>query len=285
MKKITLFAFCLAALQQIQAQKILNHAVISTTSTIEAPEDNQIEDIQNQGNERARMFRSFTDGETKVTTYYKDSLVKTVLKTDMMRTTILRDNNTKMTTTLLEVMGRKNGFYISDEEQAAQRVKMDSMMRARRNDTGTRRPQQPARKTTEFAYTTETKKIAGYTCKKAYVVNTNILGQKDSSVVWYTTDIRMPGLTSTAASFGNFGGVTADFSALNGFVMWYQTKMQGNRTLTLAVNKIDEEKNIDDKEFAIPKDFELKPMSEMRSMFGGMGGGGRDGGGGMRMGN
>jgi hypothetical protein len=38
------------------------------------------------------------------------------------------------------------------------------------------------------------------------------------------------------------------------------------------VTKLELEPAIDDKEFTIPKEYELKPMKEMRSMFGGGGG-------------
>ena len=39
----------------------------------------------------------------------------------------------------------------------------------------------------------------------------------------------------------------------------------------IDIYKIDTEKEIEDKEFNLPKDIELKPMKEMANMFGGMG--------------
>ena len=44
--------------------------------------------------------------------------------------------------------------------------------------------------------------------------------------------------------------------------------------MTVEVTKIDLSKNVEDKEFLIPKDFEVKPMSEMRNVFGAPGAGG-----------
>ena len=37
----------------------------------------------------------------------------------MGRSTIYRDNDAKMTTTVVEAMGNKMGFFATDEEQAA----------------------------------------------------------------------------------------------------------------------------------------------------------------------
>ena len=46
--------------------------------------------------------------------------------------------------------------------------------------------------------------------------------------------------------------------------------------MTVGVTKIDLSKNVEDKEFLIPKDFEVKQMREMRNVFNGRdtGGGG-----------
>jgi hypothetical protein len=48
--------------------------------------------------------------------------------------------------------------------------------------------------------------------------------------------------------------------------------MRRNRKMQVEVTKIDLQKDIADKEFDIPKDFEVKPMKDMQNMFGGQGG-------------
>ncbi len=276
MKHLLLLSFLLPALFAGAQPKIITQAIISTTTNVVAPEEDDLENVQNQ-NARGggmAMFRNFGDGETKATTYLKNDMVKTVIKTDMGRTTIIRNNNAKLTTTLLEMMGNKNGFYITDDEQAAMRMKMDSAMRARRKDS-TQQPYRPsAENPVTISYSNDTKKIAGYTCKKAYVITTRILGLKDTMAVWYNPDIKMQNISSTGglSGFGN-AGTANGLDKIDGFVMGYEMTVRRNRKMTVEVTKIETSKDIADKEFEIPKDFVLKPMKDMQNTFGGGQGG------------
>jgi GLPGLI family protein len=272
--KHLLFIVLATCTYSLQAQPpAVKQAIIYTTTTVIAPEEEDVANVQTLGAPQgAMMFRNFGDGETKSVTYIKDDLVKTVIKTDMGRSTIIRNNATKMTTTLLEMMGNRTGFYASDEDQAQMRKRMDSMMQARPRDSGTavRRPQEPA--PVEISYTEETKKIAGYTCKKAYVIATRLLGLKDTSVVWYTPELKIENLTSTGGSgmASMFGSSAANplsgLSKIDGFVMQYETKMRRGRVMTVQVTKVETNKDIAAKEFDVPKDFDLKPMKEMQNM-------------------
>ena len=280
MRSVLLTALVFTASQSF-AQQLVKQATINTTTTVTAPEEEDISDVGAGGQGRGGgMFRNFGDGETKSVTMVKDSMVKTTLKTDMMRSTIIRNNTSKMTTTLTEMMGKKMGFYMSDDDQKAMGQRMDSMMKERSKDTVRQRA--PREKNVEIDYTsTDTKKIAGYVCKKAYIVSTNFLGQKDSLTVWYTPEFKLENLSSTGGTMG-FGNTTTGFDKINGFVMGYTRKMPRDRSMEVEVTKVDLKKDVDQKEFDIPKDFDLKPMSEMQNMFGGRGGGGATI---MRMGN
>jgi len=278
MKLFLLLSFVTGSLAAAAQPKLISQATVTTTTTVIAPEEDELQNVQNQGGPGGgpgMMFRNFGDGETKSTTYLKNDLVKTIIKTDMGRSTIIRNNGTKVTTTLMEMMGRKTGFYISDEEQVQMRKKMDSMMQNRKVDSSGAVRTRPASSENKIDIhtTDETKKIAGYTCKKAYVVTTRILGIKDSNAIWYTPEIKLQNLNSTGGTmgFGGFGS-TNGFDKVDGFVMAYEAKMPRGRKMTVEVNKIDISKEIADKEFEIPKDFEVKPMKEMQSMFGGPGG-------------
>lgn len=278
MKIVLCIFFLFSAVVAVAQPRLISQATVTTTTTVVAPEEDDLQNIQNQGGGGpGAMFRNFGDGETKSTTYLKNDLVKTIVKTDMGRTTILRDNHAKLTTTLLEIMGNKSGFFISDDEQVAMRKRIDSMMQARRTDTGSVRSR-PASSENKFDvhYTDETKKIAGYICKKAWIVTTRILGIKDSAAVWYTPEIKLQNLQSTGGTMG-FGafGTTNGFDKIDGFVMAYGGKLPRGRTMSVEVTKIDVAKEIADKEFEIPKDFVIKPMKEMQNMFGGAGGGGQ----------
>ena len=130
-------------------------------------------------------------------------------------------------------------------------------------------------------YTEETKKIAGYNCKKAYIVKTNFLGQKDSMTVWYNPEVKFETIHSTGGTsgmgslMGGAGNTMQNwFDLVDGFIMKYETPMGRGRTMEVAVTKLEINKDIAAKEFEIPKDYDVKPMKEMQNMFGGRGGGG-----------
>ena len=53
--------------------------------------------------------------------------------------------------------------------------------------------------------------------------------------------------------------------------MRFETKMRRNRTMIVEVTKLEIDKEVAEKEFTIPKDFDVKPMSEMRNMMRGGG--------------
>ena len=282
MKKIFTAVLALGSLCATAQNKITS-AIITTTTTITAPEGGQesIEDIGGQGQRGGRFSFGGAEGDTKSVTYVKDSMVKTSINTDMMRMNILRNNNSKVTTTLMEMMGKKMGFYASDADAEISRLKQDSMMQARNNKDTSKKVRKPAeKKKPEIVYGEGTKKIAGYVCNKAYVVSTNILGQKDSSVIWYSPEIQFEHMESTGGSAGLsfLSDATNSFEGIKGFVMEYDVKMPQKRNMHVVVNKIETNKDVKDKEFEIAKDFELKPMSEMRTMFSGLGGGPSGGG-------
>ena len=280
--KAIFFSMMLIASTHLMAQpQLIRQAVVSTTTTVIAPEGEDVQNIQGGGGGGNQMFRNFGDGETKSTTYLKDSMVKTIMKSDIGRSTIIRNNEAKLTTTLLEIMGNKTGFYITDAEQAEMKIKMDSMMEARRN-ADTTRPKRTSNNTVnpvEISYVEGSKKIAGYDCKRALVITTRLLGIKDSVAVWYNPDIKLHHIASTGgtSSFGGFGNV-GNFTSLNGldkidgFVMQYEMNMRRGRRMIVEVTKIDLKKEVAEKEFEIPKDFEVKPMKEFQSMMQGAGG-------------
>lgn len=284
MKAIILLA-SLTITASVSAQPpVIRQAIISTTTNVIAPDTEDVQNIQGGGG-GGFSFRNFGDGETKSTTILKDDKVKTILKNDMGRSTIIRDNQAKMTTTLLEIMGNKTGFYISDDEQADMRVKMDSMMKARRAQSGdSSMPRQVNTATNvEISYVDGTKKIAGYECKKALVITTRLLGIKDTVAVWYNPEFKLNNIVSTGGTSamggfggGNFGNFTSlgGLDKIDGFVMQYEMNMRRGRRMVVEVTKIDLKKEVAEKEFDIPKDFEVKPMKEFQGMMqGGPGGG------------
>ena len=285
MKLFLSILFTVLTTALVAQPSLVKQATINTTTNVIAPEEEDVQNLQNsQGQGPGGMnFRNMMDGETKFVTYLKNDLVKTQIKSEMGRSTIIRDNDKKLTTTIIEMMGNKMGFYITDAEQVEMQQKRDSMMRERRSkDTGAaKRPVQPANYEPEIniSYTTEIKKIAGYPCTKAYVITTRFLGRKDTAVVWYTPAFKLQSISSTGGfsglgMMGNMmGGALNGFDKIDGFVMRYEANMPRGRRMEVEVTKVDLTSNINDKEFDLPKDIEIKPMKEMQGMFGGGRGG------------
>ncbi len=273
MKKILPLIFVFAAGTAVAQTKTVSQAVITTKTTIVSPEgedDGAPPPPPAPEGAEVRTFRFGGDGETKSVTILKGDLVKTFTETDMSRTTVIRDNAKKMTTTLMEMMGNKTGFYASDADQEEMRKRMDSLMQTRNQQGMGNNGQQVA--SSEISYVDGSKKIAGLQCKKAYIIATRKNGTKDSSVVWYCPDFKLQGLASTGGAgntFGfGFGGRTTTLGGLNdlaGFPMQYEMKMNRGRKMIVEVTKIVTDKEIADKEFDIPKDFTLKSAKEMQN--------------------
>lgn len=92
--------------------------MVTTKTTIVATEESQEISVPacNEAGEQLRITRFGGDGESNTTTWLKNGLTKTFSESEMSRTTIIRDNSKKITTTIMEIMGKKTGFYATDED-------------------------------------------------------------------------------------------------------------------------------------------------------------------------
>jgi len=276
MKRILVLLILTAPVAVFAQPKMITQATITTKTTIVAPDDDdnapQTMSTGPDGQE-VRVMRFGGDGETKTITWLKNDLTKTFSESEMGRTTVIRDNTKKITTTIMEMMGRKTGFYATDQDQEDMRKRMDSLMKARGSQGqavtfGTGGPGGAANFNIE--YKDESKKISGYDCKKALIIATRGNGKKDTTAVWYTPEFKLQGLASTGGSLGGFGGFTAGGASssgmelLNGFPLQYERNMPRGRKMTVQVTKITIDKEIADKEFEVPKDIEVKPMKDMQ---------------------
>jgi hypothetical protein len=167
-------------------------------------------------------------------------------------------------------MGRKTGFYATDEDQQEMRKRMDSMMQGRGGQNNVRMmggPNTPA--VYSIVYIDEAKKVSGYNCKKALVIGTRSTGA-DTTVVWYCPDFKIQNLPSTGGAAAGFGGFNmtsgpTGMEDLNGFPMEYERNLRGGRKMTVQVTKLVIDKDINDKEFELPKDIDIKPMKDMQN--------------------
>jgi len=267
MKRIITLLCFLPGLAAYAQPRSLNQAVIITKTTIVAPDDDEPAQTSTVGanGEEIRVMRFGGDGETQTTTWLKNDLVKTFSESESSRNTVIRDNTKKITTTIMEMMGRKMGFYATDEEQEQMRKQMDSMMRSR-NDAQRPNAEAPVY---EIVNLDESKKIAGYACKKALIIAKRS-SRSDTTMVWFIPDLKLQGIASTGGALGGFGGMSTmvgsgGMDLLAGFPMQYERTMNRGRKMTVQVTKLITDKEIDDKEFAIPKDVEIKPMKDMQN--------------------
>lgn len=273
MKRIFTLLFISVSIAGYAQPRLLTQAMVTTKTTIVAPEGDEPPSQSNTGpnGEEIRVMRFGGEGETKTTTWLKNDLTKTFSESEMGRTTVIRDNSKKITTTIMEMMGRKNGFYATDDDQAIMRKRMDSMMQSRSGQNASFGGGNNTPAVYSIIYIDESKKISGYNCKKALVIATRANGKSDTTTtVWYCPDFKIQNLPSTGGGGGGFGGfnVTAGLNGLEdlaGFPMQYERKMGRGRKMTVDVTKLIIDKDVEDKEFTIPKDIEIKAMKDMQS--------------------
>ena len=97
MKKIITLFFLTATVVAYAQPKLLTQATITTKTTIVTPEGNEppARTITTEDGE-TRVIRFGGDGETKITTWVKNDLVKTFSESEMGRTTVIKDNTKKL---------------------------------------------------------------------------------------------------------------------------------------------------------------------------------------------
>jgi hypothetical protein len=270
MKKIITLFLLTSSIAVYAQPKILTQAMVTTKTTIVASEGNQEIPVPayNESGEQLRIIRFGGDGETKTTTWLKNDLVKTYSESEDSRTTVIRDNTKKITTTIREMMGKKTGVYATDEDQAEMRKRMDSMMKGMgQNASFNGGAATPA--VYSIAYLDENKKISGYDCKKALIIAVR-KDRSDTTIVWYCADFKIQNLPATGGIAAGFGGFnmaagSTGMELLNGFPMQYERNMRNGRKMTVEVTKLVVDKDIADKEFEIPKDIVVKPMKDMQN--------------------
>jgi hypothetical protein len=263
---------------------IRSQAIIQTKINVVAPEEDEMQQMQGNGDGGPRFnFRNMMDGETESVTYIKGDLMKTSLKSESIKMAIYRNQTEKSTTTVVEMMGNVQGYRLTDQEQADMQRMRDSMMAERRkrdsSRTGSMERERKA-PTVLFERSNEKRKIAGFECIKGYLITLRFLGQRDTTEIWYTPDVKFDQLRFT----GGFSGMPmmggrdmglAGTDQVDGFIMQYNMKLPRKRTMSVEVTKLDFNKEISAKELTVPANVEIKPFREMQQMFGGGRGGGR----------
>jgi GLPGLI family protein len=242
------------------AQQVVNEAVIQMKTETSNPNSDGAPPVSNDG--EGRMMVRIGDGEIKSKMFFKNGMTKIESDMGMGTNQVIIDSKEKKTTTLFEAMGRKMGFYTTEAD-------MQRMMAGA--DSG-RSPQQRMQQFNPevfIEYLSETKKIAGMECKKALIRYKDRRGQEVQQEVWYSPEFvfgegfRIRDVMRMA----NVPGL----EKLKGFPMEFELTRQNGAKVHYQVTKVDLGAKVDDKVFVIPKDYDIKPMSEMNQ------GGGRNG--------
>lgn len=239
----------------IHAQQVVNEAIIQMKTETTAAEDAPPPPPGGEG----QIMMRFGDGEIKSKMYFKNGMTRIESDMGMGTSQIIVDSKTKTTTTLFEAMGRKMGFYSTDED-------LQQMMNGR--DSG-RQVVQQFNPEVFIEYLSETKKIAGMICNKALIRYKNRKDEEVQQVVWYSPDF-MLGEGFRLRDMMRMASVPG-LNKLKGFPMEFETTRQNGSKVHYQVTKVELNAKVDDKTFVIPKDYDIKPMREMNQ------GGGRNG--------
>jgi GLPGLI family protein len=270
MKKI-IFALFIIVSASATAQKVIDKAIVKIQTNITFPESNQ---TAGDSQERQSWMR---DMEINATVFFKGDNTKVESATDFGTTLMYMDRKAHKSTTLMEMMGKKTGFYTIDGDNA----KADSIRNLRRDSLQkmgiTFASSEPV-----ITYTEETKKIAGFACKKAIIKTKGRNNEVTESAVWYCPEFKMgPGFATSAGGGGpmrSMQGGMQGLDKINGFPMEYEMVRSNGMKMQMQVTKVQLDANIEDKLFEIPKGYDIKSMADFQQQGGRMfsRGGGND---------
>ena len=247
MKKWLIVLTGLLSFSNLNAQQIAEKGIIEIKIETKRPED----ETPNANPDGGNPMR-FGDLEMKGKMFFKDTLSKITVDMGFSNSEVYYNSATKTTTTLFQAMGKKMGFYSTDEE-------VKKAIEANDSTGAFRIPQ--SNDDIMIEYLSDEKKIAGYTCKKANVRYTNKQGQEMQQLVWYCPDF-MVGSRFRMSSMMRMAAVPG-MQKLKGFPMEYELKRNNGTTIYYLVTKVDLTANIKDDEFVIPSGYDLKPMGDM----------------------
>ncbi len=271
---LTLFALFMVVFAVAQP-KVVEKAIIKAKTEITFPENftpGGPGGGPGGGGGEGMSFSMPRDMETTTTMYYTPDFMKVESLSDFGNNVVITDRVNKKTTTLIEAMGRKTGFFSNDAEAEQRQAQPDSVRKARRDSLAQLglnfRDNKP-----ELIYSEETKKVSGVTCKKVTIKTTGQNGQVSENVIWYDPSFKIaPNSTKASANPGGFGGGRGGgmmaggiqgLELIEGFPMEYEMTRGNGFKIHMTVLKVQPDANIDAKTFEIPKGFDIKPMSAM----------------------
>lgn len=162
--------------------------------------------------------------------YIKGKKVLQESKTSMGTQSVILDGDAKTNLILIDMMGQQLAIKVSKEDIEKQLKEV------------------PAAKVEFFE---ETKKIAGYTCKKVEITESD-----NTTTAYYTTDFNYP----------DFNWATP-YKDIKGVLLEYTTTAQGI-TMKYTAREVKETK-VKDNKFTVPVGYKELTPDEAKKMFGG----------------
>lgn len=283
MKAILSTIFVMGAATLTAQPRVVEKAIIKMQTEVTFPENAGGAGGGGEEGQGGR-FGGMSGMDASSTIYFRGDMSKVESVSDFGNNYVITDLKNKKTTTLIESMGRKTGYYSTPVEEQVMRARADSLRDVRRDSM------QQARRDTlqrmgfsfgapakpEIIYVEQSKKIAGMACKKA-IIKTTQRGQTSETEVWYCPEFKLaPGfsLGGGGNAGGGRGGMMSMASVngmdlIEGFPMEYTTSRGNGFKMRMTVTKVQLDANIDDKVFEIPKGYDLRPITEMQQMRGG----------------
>ncbi|HBX49643.1 MAG: hypothetical protein A2275_11425 [Bacteroidetes bacterium RIFOXYA12_FULL_35_11] len=167
---------------------------------------------------------------SEMTMYIKGNKMMQESKSSMGTQSAIYDGDTKSSIVLIDMMGQQLAIKVGKEEIEKQLTEMP--------------------KVTVDLFD-ETKKIAGYTCKKAEITEGD-----NTFTVFYTSDLGVSDINWAT-----------EFKDIKGVMMEYSTSQQ-EMTVKFTAKEVKEQK-IKDKQFTIPSGYKELTPEEAKKMFGG----------------
>ena len=171
---------------------------------------------------------------TETVIYFKNKMSRSEVKMAMGTTIGITNGEKGETTTLMDMMGQKIAMKLTKAEVEKERAK-----------AGLEKP--------VVKLADDTKKIAGFNCKKAIVTIKDKEGKDITINIWYTKEITAPNSIRTGSSF----------DGVDGFLMEFETAMD-QFTMKLTCKSVEETK-VDDAMFTIPDGYTMTTMEELRN--------------------
>jgi GLPGLI family protein len=170
-------------------------------------------------------------------TYFRGQFSKTEMSMGMGKTIKIKNGEDKSVTTLIDMMGQKIAVVSPWEEVEAEVAESDTKY--------------------TIDIKNETKEILGYSCRKAVISMEG--GELDGEMmIAYFTD-------ELGDNVNYFD--TPEFKEIEGIMMEFEM-ITPQFTMHFTATDV-EKKNVSEKEFQIPEDFEVKTKEEVEQLFGG----------------